>query len=541
MKITRSCAGSLLAACLLTQVAQAYPRIVACPDQAVRVGETATLTVTATGVPPFTYQWYRLRDPIPGATNASLTFSNATFADASDDYLVVVWDQDLTDDDWTVRLTVWPTGPIPGWMDQTYQAPVGGGTLVMQPNGQLLVGGYGVHRLWPDGSLDTNFVSTPYPDPVNKVVRQSDGKLVVANRTLFRLNADGTPDPSFVPVDFREGDPYLRAYQLTALAVQPDDKLLVAYRVLYRGHDDDYWLAPAVRRLNPNGSDDPSFAWWISQCDDVTRLTVRPDGKILVGSFLLTCLLTNGQQDPTWVRSRLDGPKGYCLAPGPVCCVAFQPDGKILVGGRFTAVDSHPPANLVRLHPNGATDESFLPPLFSTTEEDLSVRAVAVQPDGKLLIGGFFAAINGLPCEGLARLNPDGTLDATFTTGCGLLGEDRENGVSSIVIQSPDRALVAGSFEQYWGTPVNSLVRVLLTEAPLPPVLRAQAPGQALGFDFANPGGHSFTVLATTNLSLAESNWAVLGSPTNVGGGIWQFTDPSPATLPARFYRLRWP
>jgi len=172
------------------------------------------------------------------------------------------------------------------------------------------------------------------------------------------------------------------------------------------------------------------------------------------------------------------------------------------------------------------------------------VRALALQTDGKVLVGGDFETMDGLPYGGLARLNPDGSLDTNFITGLGLLGEDDEP-VSGIVVQSPDRALVAGWFEEYWvdrstawpGVPGRS---------PLAPVLTPQTASPCLStggfqFTFANSGGHLFTVLATTNLNLTASNWTVLGSSTNLGGGISQFTDPGAADQPRRFYRLRWP
>ena len=60
-------------------------------------------------------------------------------------------------------------------------------------------------------------------------------------------------------------------------------------------------------------------------------------------------------------------------------------------------------------------------------------------------------------------------------------------------------------------------------------------------FRFTNVDNTTFSVLATTNVSLPSTNWTVLGTATNVGGGIYQFTDPATSGLPRRFYQLRGP
>ena len=60
-------------------------------------------------------------------------------------------------------------------------------------------------------------------------------------------------------------------------------------------------------------------------------------------------------------------------------------------------------------------------------------------------------------------------------------------------------------------------------------------------FTFTNVANTAFSVLATTNISLPSTNWTVLGTATNAGGGIYQFTDPNAAGLPQRFYQLRGP
>ncbi len=84
----------------------------------------------------------------------------------------------------------------------------------------------------------------------------------------------------------------------------------------------------------------------------------------------------------------------------------------------------------------------------------------------------------------------------------------------------------------------------VLLAAPLPPAPILFAPVRlnngSFQFSFSNVAGASYSVLASTNVALPVTNWLILGSPTNAGGGIWKFTDP-PSTVSRRFYLLRSP
>lgn len=86
-----------------------------------------------------------------------------------------------------------------------------------------------------------------------------------------------------------------------------------------------------------------------------------------------------------------------------------------------------------------------------------SVSAIAVQPDGKILIGGYFFEYNRSPAANLVRLNPDGSVDATFNIGGTGLGNAQY--VSTIALQSNGQILIGGFFREYNGTATNSLAR----------------------------------------------------------------------------------
>ena len=82
-----------------------------------------------------------------------------------------------------------------------------------------------------------------------------------------------------------------------------------------------------------------------------------------------------------------------------------------LIGGDFTVVNNTPRVRLARLNADGTLDLTFNP---STGAEDGAVRAVAVQPDGRVIAGGTFTRVNGVTRNHLARFNVDGSLDLTF-------------------------------------------------------------------------------------------------------------------------------
>src|ERR1051326_7179260 len=90
---------------------------------------------------------------------------------------------------------------------------------------------------------------------------------------------------------------------------------------------------------------------------------------------------------------------------GPVEAVAVQADGKIIIGGGFPVVNGTNRAHIARLNVDGTVDSAFDPGANS------SVRALVVQADGKIVVGGLFSTLGGTNRNGLGRLHPDGTPD----------------------------------------------------------------------------------------------------------------------------------
>ena len=130
---------------------------------------------------------------------------------------------------------------------------------------------------------------------------------------------------------------------------------------------------------------------------------------------------------------------------GYVRYIVVQPDGKILIAGNFTEYNGTAVNGIARLNPDGSLDTSFNQGGAGTAEGGVGV--IVFQPDGKILIAGSFTKYNGYNRRNIARLNPDGTLDTTFSSGTGVSG----GGISAIAIQSDGKILIAGSFTEYNG------------------------------------------------------------------------------------------
>ncbi len=138
---------------------------------------------------------------------------------------------------------------------------------------------------------------------------------------------------------------------------------------------------------------------------------------------------------------------------GAVREIAPQPDGTILVGGYFDVFGTGGPGTIVRLLPDGQLDPSFLPPTFPNGSSVWQILRLA---DGKLLVGGAFTAVNGQAALGLIRLHGDGSRDSTFTASGYLPGSlTSPYPIRGIVQQSDGRIVLGGRFRIGTGSPIR--------------------------------------------------------------------------------------
>ena len=149
------------------------------------------------------------------------------------------------------------------------------------------------------------------------------------------------------------------------------------------------------------------------------------------------------------------------LLPGTVRALCRQPDGRVLVAGDFILFNNWPTSNVARLWPDGRVDTTFLAPPFAGGQ----VLALAVDAQGRAVVGGTFGTVNGQPRNGVARLLATGALDPGFQpdvrpfTGSGGTGPI----VRAVVVQPDDKVLLGGSFvaQGAGGAPVPHVVRLL--------------------------------------------------------------------------------
>ena len=171
------------------------------------------------------------------------------------------------------------------------------------------------------------------------------------------------------------------------------------------------FAAPTAAQSPAPGSLDPSFGD-ISPNQEIRDVLVQPDGKILVSGLFtqvagqprgrVARLNPDGTIDPTFSDPQVAGGSGL------VETMALQPDGKILIGGNFATVKGQARFRLARLNPDGSLDAGF------NVTPNGSVFSVAVQPNGKIVFGGSFTQVNGSARTAVARLNSNGSVDVGF-------------------------------------------------------------------------------------------------------------------------------
>ena len=139
---------------------------------------------------------------------------------------------------------------------------------------------------------------------------------------------------------------------------------------------------------------------------------------------------------------------------GAVFAIQRQPDGKILIGGRFSKVNGQNHQGLARIFPDGRLDTSFAGTAVPTANNGVIFHApTAVLSGGKILVGGEFTQVNGQSLQGLAMLNANGSLDNSFNARI-------DGQVLAMAVQKDGRVLIAGSFTHVYGQPKKYVARL---------------------------------------------------------------------------------
>lgn len=329
-------------------------------------------------------------------------------------------------------------------------------SLALFADGRMVVGGNftsydgsgrpGIAIVRADGRLDPAFQPAVGPNrQVYAVGIQSAQQVLIAGPFstyngftvpyLARLRGDGSLDTDFAPNYQVSGN------SISSLLVLPDGKVLVA--------GDCTWFTPGLAwqklaRLDPNGTLDTTFARSGNTFEGgIATLARQADGKILIGGLfntppgtypMIARLNSDGSVDPTFQQPKLWQSDASNVNGFFVGQIAVAGDGKIVVGGAFSAIDGYARHNLARLNADGSLDTSFNPP-----ESELNIQqTLAVQRDGKVIVSQRRSG-DGLSYSSLLRLLPDGRPDPD------LWMRPLTGAILTVVIHPDGRLITAGN------------------------------------------------------------------------------------------------
>ena len=340
--------------------------------------------------------------------------------------------------------------------------------VAIQPDAKILVAGttdfidhrerqddFSLLRFNPDGSLDLTFgnsgrVATDFGnthDVATAIALQGDGKILVAGLSdgsfvVARYDANGNLDNAFGSGGWTRGI-FPDASIATCIALQSDGKILLGGRMNEKNAVGGYFRSDfALARLNSDGSIDTGFGHngrtstdFLADEDVIGGIVVQPDGKIVAAGYATVVRVIDGSTSADFAVARYNADGSLDRGFGDsgklrtdihgsddrAYSIALLSDGRIVVAGY--SYDPH--ANrgsdmtVVRYTAGGSIDGSF--GVEGVAEIDFnhsseSVSRIRVQPDGKLVLGGYTTGY-GSTDFALARLHADGTIDGQFGSG----------------------------------------------------------------------------------------------------------------------------
>lgn len=492
-------------------------------------GATVTLSASVTAAPGATFAWQRDgTTPIlnggryAGAATASLTITGASSADDGS-YVLTVTDGTGSTSSTPATITVTQS---PGSLDPAYTgAGANGGssliytnTALHLPDGRTLVATRGQFNPGTFANLTLLSAAVTATQPggaslngeVSSIFRMGDGKILLAGdftehalpvvgvgtvRTTLnrvaRLNADFSLDGSFIP---------------SGPLVQPTVIFADSFgRVYLGGSFANYNSKSDYRhlvRLNPDGSLDASFKPLLNGA--VSSVVFQKDGKFIVGGAFVSRGNAPSANVPGLVRFLTDGSLDTSYLPSfpegfdTQSTLAIDADDNLYVG-RAGAVGA-----VFKLLPSGSLASGFTSPSFAG-----QISALAVLPDGKIALGGFFTT----PTSRIMVLNADGSQDTGFSVGTGLNSVNGATAVKSIVPDPSGRIWIMGvNFSTYNGNSANRLAVLQGNGGP-----RLAFTGQPTGRVANAANSVSFTAHATGNNGFTYL-WHKEGSPLSNGG-----------------------
>ncbi len=425
----------------------------------------------------------------------------------------------------------------PGDLDSAHSPPAGLNNTALcaalQVDGKVIVGGLFTDvggdtdldhliRLNEDGTVDTGFNPPALNGQVHCLAIQPDGMVIVGGQFsdvggetgldyIMRLNADGTVDTSYANVSGGQGQ--LNNF-VTSIALQEDGRVIVAGSFTDVSGDPDL---DRVVRLDSDGFVDAGFDPPAGINDFVACVALQTDGKVIVGGTFTDVGGDTNRDRLVRLNSEGTLDTGYNpIAPAglnnSVFCVALQPDGKAIVGGNFTDVDGDLDRDrIIRLDADGSLDTGYDPPVGLNH----FVFSIALQADGKAIVGGAFTDAGGNGNrDSLIRLDAAGALDTGFTPPA------INGSLSCVALQADGKVLIGGSFTDLGGDPDRDRLVRLENDLPTGELTLPDDSSVLWTRGGSAPEASRTTFEISTD---GGASYSLLGHGTRIPGG-WEIT-----------------
>jgi uncharacterized delta-60 repeat protein len=375
------------------------------------------------------------------------------------------------------------------------------------------------------GDVDATFTGKAN-STVLGVAAMPDGRIAIGGN-FMQVGGPSGPGRLHVALLEQDGSPITNPtpganIQARVVRAQPNGGVLIGgdFTTMNDSPDGLDVVQARLARLLPNGSRDTTFA--PNPNASVYSIALQGDGKIVIaGEFTevhntarsrVARLNADGSLDTTFTPpaiGRADDDSGLIR----VTSVAVQADGKVVIGGTFTRVGAETRVDIARLNTDGSIDTSFTPPVPNSL-----VNSVLVQPDQKIIMAGQF--LNVGTGERIARLNADGTVDSSFSPGA--VKTPTGGTIYSTTLQQDGRILIGGEFTTVAATNREYIAR-LESDGSLDPTFAPNANGIIQSIDVQGDGkvlvGGTFAEIggATGLLNIARlDNVIIPAAPTGV-------------------------
>ncbi len=301
-------------------------------------------------------------------------------------------------------------------------------------------------------------------------ILQPDQKLIIVENyflninysKITRINLDNTLDTTFNLNTELNG-------LVKDIALQSDGKIIIVGSFTTFNNTPSKYIV----RLNPDGTKDTSFnigtsfnTYVNSNYPFVSSVQIRPDGKILVGGDLISY---NGVYKNSLFLLNSDGTLDNeftldsTLGEISISKIKLLPNGKIMLASQFFS-------SIKRLNNDGTLDNSFLNTVYLNPASNgggTVVNDFIFQPDGKIIIIGKYDKIMNFSYRDISRINLDGTIDTTFdsrgfniTVPLSSTSENNRKGITAALLQPDGKVIISGSFKKHYNNAINNILRL---------------------------------------------------------------------------------